>query len=110
MGRLIGFLEAGEPRGLVFISWHAKETLRGSYAQPAKEAEAFLDEIFADASDRSMAPGRSSARPDLEEVAELDPCLARGEGVQRTDRIDQQPDPGVEVGVSGGGRRPSYGR
>lgn len=52
--KLEGFLEAGDPGGEVRMTWHAKETLRGFYAQPAETAEAFLDELIADAADLDM--------------------------------------------------------
>ena len=52
--KLLGFLEAGDPHGEVRMTWHAKETLRGFYTQPAENAEAFLDELVADMGDESM--------------------------------------------------------
>jgi transposase len=54
--KLLGFLEAGDPRGEVRMTWHAKETLRGFYTQPAEEAEGFLGGFTADAADESMPP------------------------------------------------------
>ena len=54
--KLMGFLEAGDPKGEVRMCWHAKETLRGYYAQAAEEAEGFLDELIADMVDESMPP------------------------------------------------------
>lgn len=54
--KLLGFLEAGDPKGEVRMCWHAKETLRGFYAQPTDEAEGFLDELIADTLDESMPP------------------------------------------------------
>ncbi len=61
--KLMGLLEAGDPKGEVRMTWHAKETLRGFYDQPAEDAEAFLDELIADMGDESMpAEVRSLAR------------------------------------------------
>jgi transposase len=54
--KLLGFLEAGDPKGEVRMCWHAKETLRGFYTQPAEDAEGFLDELIADMVDESMPP------------------------------------------------------
>jgi transposase len=58
--KLLGFLEAGDPKGEVRMCWHAKETLRGFYTQPTEEAEGFLDELIADMVDESMPPEVSS--------------------------------------------------
>lgn len=54
--KLQGLLEAGDPHGEVRMTWHAKETLRGFYTQPADEAEGFLDELIDDMVDESMPP------------------------------------------------------
>jgi transposase len=53
--KLLGFLEAGDPKGEVRMTWHAKETLRGFYqiADP-DEATDYLDALIADAADESM--------------------------------------------------------
>jgi transposase len=53
--KLLGFLEAGDPKGEVRMTWHAKETLRGLYqiADP-DEAATYLDELIVDAADSSM--------------------------------------------------------
>lgn len=53
--KLLGFLEAGDPKGEVRMTWHAKETLRGLYqiAEPGKAAE-YLDSFIDDAADESM--------------------------------------------------------
>lgn len=65
--KLIGFLEAGDPRGELRLMWHAKEVLRGFYeiADPVA-AEAFLDDLINDASDDSQpvelrSPGKMLA-------------------------------------------------
>jgi transposase len=42
--KLLGFLEAGDPKGEVRMAWHAKETLRGLYDQPADDAGGYLDD------------------------------------------------------------------
>lgn len=52
------------------MTWHAKETLRGFYAQPAGTAEVFLDELIADASDLSMSQ-RSGRSPGHSRRGEL---------------------------------------
>jgi transposase len=49
--KLMGLLEAGDPHGEVRMTWHAKETLRGFYTQPADEADAFLDELIVEFAD-----------------------------------------------------------
>jgi transposase len=54
--KLLGFLEAGDPKGEVRMCWHAKETLREFYTQPAEEAVRFLDDFTADSMDESMPP------------------------------------------------------
>jgi len=46
--KLLGFLEAGDPKGEVRMAWHAKETLRGLYDQPAHDAASYLDDLTAD--------------------------------------------------------------
>ena len=51
--KLMGLLEAGDPHGEVRMTWHAKETLRGFYTQPADEAEVFLDELIAEFADEA---------------------------------------------------------
>lgn len=55
--KLLGLLEAGDPKGEVRMTWHAKETTRALYAiaDPA-EAAAFIDELIADMADREMPP------------------------------------------------------
>ncbi|MCB0922868.1 MAG: transposase, partial [Actinobacteria bacterium] len=52
--KLLGFLEAGDPHGEVRMTWRAKGTLRGFYAQPADEAEGFLAALTAHAVVPSM--------------------------------------------------------
>ena len=64
--RLTGLLEAGDPRGEVRMTWHAKETVRGLYdiGDPALAAE-FIDELIENMGDESMpdevpvTPGRT---------------------------------------------------
>jgi transposase len=53
--KLLGLLEAGDPRGEVRMTWHAKQTIRGLYAiiDPA-DASTFLDELIDDMADREM--------------------------------------------------------
>jgi transposase len=50
--KLVGLLEAGDPRGEVRLAWHAKETIRGIYAidDPA-DADAFVTELADDMTD-----------------------------------------------------------
>jgi transposase len=47
--KLLGFLDAGDPKGEVRLAWHAKETLRGLYAvdDPA-DADKYLTELIDD--------------------------------------------------------------
>ncbi|HET8930991.1 MAG TPA: transposase [Acidimicrobiales bacterium] len=53
--KLLGFLEAGDPKGEVRMTWHAKETLRGLYQLvDPDEAGSYLDEFIDDAADESM--------------------------------------------------------
>jgi transposase len=53
--RLRGLLDAGDPHGEVRMSWHAKEVVRGIYAQPDEEtATGWVNEIVRDFTDRSM--------------------------------------------------------
>ena len=53
--KLMGLLEAGDPRGEVRMTWHAKETLRALYTiiEPG-QAASFLDELIDDMADREM--------------------------------------------------------
>ena len=53
--KLLSLLEAGDPRGEVRMTWHAKETVRGLYdiADP-DTAAAFLDELIDDMADSEM--------------------------------------------------------
>lgn len=52
--KLLGFLEAGDPKGEVRMAWHAKETLRGLYDQPADDAPGYLAELIDSLLDRDM--------------------------------------------------------
>jgi transposase len=55
--KLLGFLEAGDPRGEVRMTWHAKETLRGFYDQnTVEDAERYLDDLVDDCSDDNHPP------------------------------------------------------
>jgi hypothetical protein len=50
--KLVGLLEAGDPRGEVRLAWHAKETIRGIYAiDDPTEADAFVTELADDMAD-----------------------------------------------------------
>jgi len=53
--KLTGLLKAGDPRGEVQMTWHAKETIRSIYRfdDPAL-AEAFVDQLIDDLTDTSM--------------------------------------------------------
>ncbi len=53
--KLMGLLEAGDPKGEVRMAWHAKETVRGLYAidDPAA-AGVYIDELIADMADDTM--------------------------------------------------------
>lgn len=53
--KLLGFLEAGDSKGEVRMTWNAKETLRGQYqvVDPG-EAATYLDSFIDDAADESM--------------------------------------------------------
>jgi len=55
--KLLSLLEAGDPKGEVRMTWHAKETVRALYSidDPAN-AEAFIDELIDDMADPDMAP------------------------------------------------------
>ena len=52
--KLLGLLEAGDPRGEVRLAWHAKETIRGIYT--IDEANAFVDELADDLLDTDHPP------------------------------------------------------
>jgi transposase len=54
--KLLGFLEAGDPKGEVRMAWHAKETLRGLYDQPAETAAGYLAELIDSLLDRHTMP------------------------------------------------------
>ena len=53
--RLVGLLAAGDPKGEVKLTWHAKEVVRQIYDHTNPEvAEAWVEEIIRDFADRSM--------------------------------------------------------
>jgi transposase len=53
--RLQGLLRAGDPRGEVAMSWHAKEAVRQIYDHTDAElAEQWIDELVVDCTDASM--------------------------------------------------------
>jgi transposase len=53
--RLVGLLAAGDPRGEVKLTWHAKEVVRQIYDHTDPSlAEAWVDEIIRDFTDREM--------------------------------------------------------
>lgn len=54
--KLMGLLEAGDPKGEVRMTWHAKETVRGFYAQDPDDAEAYLDELITELADSAHPP------------------------------------------------------
>ena len=64
----MGLLEAGDPRGEVRMTWHAKETTRGLYdIDDSDIAAEYLDELIVDMADRAMPTevrslGRTLAR------------------------------------------------
>jgi transposase len=50
--KLMGLLEAGDPRGEVRLTWHAKETVRGIYAiDDPDDADAFVAQLADDMTD-----------------------------------------------------------
>jgi len=53
--KLLGFLDAGDPKGEVPMAWHAKETLRGFYDQPADTAGDYLADLAENLRDPDMA-------------------------------------------------------
>jgi transposase len=53
--RLVGLLAAGDPKGEVKLTWHAKEVVRQLYDHADPElAEAWVDELIRDFADREM--------------------------------------------------------
>ena len=54
--KLDNLLEAGDPHGEVRMAWHAKETLRGLYDQPADGASGYLDDLIDSLLEPAMAP------------------------------------------------------
>lgn len=55
--RLLGLLEAGDPRGEVRLAWHAKETIRGIYAiDDPREADQFVADLADDLVDTDHPP------------------------------------------------------
>jgi transposase len=52
--KLLGLLEAGDPHGEVRMAWHAKETLRGVYDEPAADAPGYLADLVENLLDRDM--------------------------------------------------------
>jgi transposase len=55
--KLLSLLEAGDPRGEVRMTWHAKETVRGLYdIEDPDIAGQYLDELVGDMLDAEMPP------------------------------------------------------
>jgi transposase len=55
--KLLGLLDAGDPRGQVRIAWHAKEVVRSIYEISDPElAGAFVDQLGVDLQDESCPP------------------------------------------------------
>jgi hypothetical protein len=55
--KLLGLLDAGDPRGQVRIAWHAKEVVRSIYEISDPElAGAFVDQLGVDLQDESCSP------------------------------------------------------
>ncbi len=53
--KLTSLLKAGDPRGEVRMTWHAKETVRGMYdCDDPDAARAFIDELAADMAEPAM--------------------------------------------------------
>jgi transposase len=53
--RLVGLLAAGDPKGEVKLTWHAKEVVRAIYDHTDVElAEAWVEELIRDFADREM--------------------------------------------------------
>jgi hypothetical protein len=53
--KLMGLLEAGDPRGEVRMTWHAKETVRALYdIIDPDDADTFLGELIDDMADTEM--------------------------------------------------------
>lgn len=53
--KLMGLLEAGDPKGQVRMAWHAKESVRGLYTHTdAEVALNSVDELVADMADKDM--------------------------------------------------------
>jgi transposase len=66
--KLLGILDAGDPRGEVRIAWHAKEVVRSIYEISDPElAGAFVDQLGVDLQDESCPP----------EVRSLEPTIVR---------------------------------
>jgi transposase len=66
--KLMGLLEAGDPKGEVRMTWHAKETLRGVYDRhDLEEATRWIDEFIDDCTEETFpvevqSLGRTIAR------------------------------------------------
>ncbi|HEX5365671.1 MAG TPA: transposase, partial [Acidimicrobiales bacterium] len=55
--KLVGLLEAGDPRGEVRLAWHAKETIRSVYTiDDPTQADAFAAELADDMTDPDHPP------------------------------------------------------
>jgi hypothetical protein len=53
--KLLGLLKAGDPKGHVKDTWHAKETVRGIYQQTDTGiATEWVDDIIRDFADRDL--------------------------------------------------------
>ncbi|HEX9260356.1 MAG TPA: transposase, partial [Acidimicrobiales bacterium] len=53
--RLVGLLAAGDPKGGVKLTWHAKEVVRGIHDHSDQQlAEAWVDELIRDFADPAM--------------------------------------------------------
>jgi len=54
--KLLGLLDAGDPRGEVRTAWHAKETVRGIYDVEPDLADEFVTRLGHDLQDKSCPP------------------------------------------------------
>ena len=102
--KLLGLLEAGDPRGEVRTAWHAKEVVRCIYDHhdPDLAVASSSTRLGHDLQDASCPPEVRQLGRTLVRWNDPDRRLAPGPRVQRADRGGQQPDQADQAGRRSG--------
>jgi len=95
--KLLGLLEAGDPKGEVRMAWHAKEVVREIYAHRPRRRSRVRHPPRRRSPGRLVSARGPPTRTDDHEVAHPDRRVARSARLQRADRSSEQPDQGREA-------------